>query len=292
MSKLTLESPAKLNLCLAITGARPDGFHNLVSLVSPLVWGDTLEVVAADEFSLQCTDPELPTDRSNLVLKAAYAFRTRTGFRGGARFHLIKRVPVGAGLGGGSSNAVAALVALNEMSGGTLSCTELADLAAEVGSDCPLFLQKGPVVMRGRGELIEPLGKTEALTVNGRAVLVFKPGFGVSTPWAFAQLRAKSPAGYMQSQEAEARLSAWRRGEVSLESFLFNTMEAPVFTKFPAMPALLECLEARFGLQGRMSGSGSACFALLPDHAPIEEISATIRDAWGESALVLQTRLA
>ena len=248
--------------------------------------------MAADQFSLQCTDPELPTDASNLVLKAAYAFRTSTGFPGGARFNLVKRVPVGAGLGGGSSNGAAALVALNKLSGCNLSAKQLADLAAKVGSDCPLFLQKGPVVMRGRGELIEPLGAPDALTVTGRAVLVFKPGFGVSTPWAFAQLRAKSPAGYMQSQDAEARLSAWRRGEVGLESLLFNTMEAPVFTKFPAIPALLERLQARFGLQGRMSGSGSACFALLPDHAPIEEISATIRDAWGESALVLQTRLA
>ncbi|MEO6004433.1 MAG: 4-(cytidine 5'-diphospho)-2-C-methyl-D-erythritol kinase [Opitutus sp.] len=292
LRELTLESPAKLNLCLAITGARPDGFHNLVSLVAPVDWGDTLNVAAANEFSLQSTDPTLPVDGSNLVLKAAFAFRDATGFRGGAAFHLTKRIPVGAGLGGGSSNAAAALVALNQLSNCNLPLAQLAVVAAEVGSDCPLFLHQGPVVMRGRGDVIEPLGEREAGAVSGRSVVIFKPGFGVSTPWAFARLRAGAPASYMHADEAEARLSRWTGDPVALESLLFNSMEGPVFKKFPAMPALLEQLRAKFGLQGRMSGSGSACFALLPDHAPVDEISATIRAAWGESALVLQTRLA
>ena len=291
MSVLTLESPAKINLFLAITGRRADGFHDLVSVVAPLAWGDTLTVEPASEFSLVCDDPAVPLDGTNLVLKAAQAFRTATGFSGGARFSLVKRIPIGAGLGGGSSNAATALRALNQLAGGVLTDTALATLAADVGSDCPLFLRSGPVIMRGRGDQIEPLAEAAARRISGRSIVLFKPAFGISTPWAYSRMVADAPASYLPPAETENRLAVWLKGGGPVEELLFNNMEVSVFAKFPALPALLDRLSKEFGLAPRMSGSGSACFALLDDDSQIRAVTATIRNSWGESAFVLQTRL-
>lgn len=286
-------APAKLNLFLAITGRRADGFHELVSVVAPLAWGDELRVEPADTFSLVCDDPAVPVDGSNLVLKAAEAFRARTGWAGGARFVLGKRIPVGAGLGGGSSDAAAALRGLNEMAGKPLNAVELAEVAAGVGSDCALFLHDGPVVMRGRGERVEALGPAAVRKIRGRRVLVFKPAFGISTAWAYGRMAERAPASYLPAGLAEARLGAWRGdADAPAEDLLFNNMEAAAFTKYSALPVLLEGLRDEFWVTPRMSGSGSACFVLLRDDVSVEAMTARIRAGWGESAFVIQTQFA
>ena len=165
---ISIFAPAKLNLFLAITGRRPDGFHELVSLVAKVDLGDTLHAEPAADFSLKCPGAVLPVDDSNLVLKAARAFGGATGWTGGAKFVLEKRIPVGAGLGGGSSDAVAALLALNRLADAKhrLTPERLADVAAEIGSDCPLFLPDGPVVMRGRGDRITTVPTGAALRLR------------------------------------------------------------------------------------------------------------------------------
>lgn len=299
VSAISEFAPAKLNLFLAITGRRADGFHELVSVVAPLDFGDTLMVEAAEQLSLECDDPDLPCDGNNLVLKAAAAF-TRAmaadsgGKMAGARFVLKKRIPLGAGLGGGSSDAVAALRALNRLAGEerALSAARLADLAAQLGSDCPLFLSGGPIVMRGRGERVDALPEAAVRRLRGRRVLVFKPAFGIATAWAYARLAAMAPAGYLASDEAESRVEAWIRDETApAEALLFNNMELPAFARFLALPVLIEQLRGEFGLAPRMSGSGSACFAFLCEEADAAPIVAAIRDAWGDSAFVIEARL-
>jgi 4-diphosphocytidyl-2-C-methyl-D-erythritol kinase len=299
VTALSQPAPAKLNLLLAITGRRADGFHDLVSVVAPLAFGDTLRAEPAGAFSLTCSDPEVPVDGSNLVLKAAAAFAEaaagRPGAATGAAFALEKRTPMGAGLGGGSSDAVAALRLLQRMSGrhGGLTAAELALVAAGLGSDCPLFLRETPVVMRGRGERVADLPASAVARIRGRRVLVFKPGFGISTPWAYGRLVAAAPGGYLPAAEAEARLAAWLAdASAPLEHLLFNNMEPPAFAKFVALPVLLDRLRGEFGLAARMSGSGSACFALLPETADLAPIRSCIRAAWGESAFVVESRLA
>jgi len=294
VSALEIFCPAKLNLFLAVTGRRADGFHDLVSVAAPVTWGDTLTVEAAEGggFSLKCDEAAVPRDGTNLVLRAAAAFRAKAGWRGGARFVLTKRIPMGAGLGGGSSNGAMALVALNRLAGGPLAPAQLAALAAQLGSDCALFLPGGPVVMRGRGERVEPLPAAGAARLRGRRVLIFKPGFGIATPWAYGRLAAGAPGSYLPAGEAEARLAAWLGDSAAAaEKLLFNGMEPAAFAKFLALPALLEQLRARFGLAALMSGSGSACFALPDAGAPVAEIAAAIRSAWGMSALVAEAQL-
>jgi 4-diphosphocytidyl-2-C-methyl-D-erythritol kinase len=285
--------PAKLNLFLAVTGRRADGFHDLVSVAAPLAWGDELRVTPADEFSLTCNDPAVPVDGTNLVLKAAQSFRTATGWVGGARFELEKRIPMGAGLGGGSSNAVAALRALNQLAGMPLDAKALADEAAGLGSDCALFLPGVPVVMRGRGELVQTLAPSPASRLRGRRVLVFKPSFGIATPWAYGRLAAGAPHTYLPTMAAEDRLAGWSDDPgATAEELLFNSFEEVVFDKFVALPVLLAQLRQRFGLTARMSGSGSACFALLDHRDPAAEITAAIRAAWGPAALIVETKIA
>lgn len=297
VSTLSFFAPAKINLFLAITGRRPDGYHNLVSVVAPLAWGDTLSVEPAKEgWSLECDVADVPVDETNLVLKAARAFARATGEAGGtgggARFRLVKRIPMGAGLGGGSSDAVAALRALNALARQPLGAERLAELAAGLGSDCPMFLADGPVVMRGRGERVTPLPPEAAARLRGRRVLVFKPAFGISTPWAYAQLAAQAPASYVPEAEAEGALARWLEDpHAAAETLLLNGMEAPAFRKFVALPTLLAEIRCRFGLAPRLSGSGSACYVLLQDNTDVAPMITAIREAWGESAFVLDARL-
>jgi 4-diphosphocytidyl-2-C-methyl-D-erythritol kinase len=288
---LTYFSPAKINLFLAITDRRADGFHNLVSLVAPLTWGDALHVEPAEMISLTCDDPALPNDDRNLVVKAANAFVAETGWKGGARLRLEKRIPVGAGLGGGSSNAAVTLCALNQLAGEPLSPTRLAEVAARVGSDCPLFLTGKPSVMRGRGERIEIVPDSAAQRLSGRELLIFKPAFGVSTAWAYGAMAANAPRDYLPADQADARINPWLNGREPAEALLFNNMESVAFRKFPALPVLLERLR-ELGLSPRMSGSGSACFAFLPQDAPLGAIVDLIQQCWGQSTFIVRTAIA
>ena len=299
MNPLSQFAPAKLNLFLAITGRRADGFHALLSLVAPLDFGDTLEAVPAAEFSLTCSDPDLAVDDTNLVLKAAQAYVAAVGVMRcrRARFRLQKRIPVGAGLGGGSSDAVAALRVLNELNGGAVSEETMRELAAGLGSDCPLFLHDGPVIMRGRGEEVTPLSADVARRLRGQRVLLFKPAFPVATAWAYGRLAALSrvagSAAYLSTAAVETQLASWLDDPAApVERLLFNHLELPVFEKHVALPAMLTRLADEFGLAPRLSGSGSTCFALIGAESPVDAIVARVRDGWGASAFVTTACLA
>jgi 4-diphosphocytidyl-2-C-methyl-D-erythritol kinase len=286
-------SPAKLNLFLAVTGRRADGFHDLVSVAAPVNFGDTLwiEPAADGKFSLECDDRAVPRDEANLILRAARLFCDAVGGRAGAHFVLEKRIPMGAGLGGGSSNAVAALLAMNGLAAQPFDRATLLDLAIKLGSDCALFLHGVPLVMRGRGERVEPLPEQACARLRGRRVLIFKPDFGIATAWAYGRMAASAPSMYLPVQEAEARVAGWVGGRELADKLLFNNMEQPAFAKYLALPTLLERLRAEFGLAVAMSGSGSACFALLQTDTPLSAVVAYIREAWGQHTFVADTEI-
>jgi 4-diphosphocytidyl-2-C-methyl-D-erythritol kinase len=295
--QVSVFSPAKINLLLAVTGRRPDGFHDLVSVVSPLDFGDQLEADldvsgGGGRFSLRCDHPDVPVDGGNLVLKAAEAFAVAANWKGAVHFRLTKRIPPGAGLGGGSSNAVAALRALNQLAGEPLDAAGLAGVAALLGSDCALFLRGAPVVMRGRGERVDDLPAGAVARLRGRRVLVFKPSFGIGTPWAYQRMIARG-SDYLPAAEAERRLAAWLDGSAPAEELLFNNMEPAAFEKYTALPVLLEQLRREFGVAVAMSGSGSACFALLPDDATVivTQMKQLVRKSWGDVTFVQEARL-
>ncbi|MDP0498642.1 MAG: 4-(cytidine 5'-diphospho)-2-C-methyl-D-erythritol kinase [Verrucomicrobiota bacterium JB022] len=284
--------PAKLNLGLWVLGKRADGFHALESLVVQTEWGDELELCLHDEpgdDSLTCDVSELPTDSSNLVMKAVRLFRERHGIKGRAAFSLTKRIPWGGGLGGGSADGAWALRLLNEAHGHPLSPDQLLELAAQLGSDVPLFLHDEPVWMRGRGEVIETVSPELVARLSGLYVTVAHPGFPVETPWAYKHLAAQR--AYSPVELAQAGREAWAQPGLPPHSALHNDFRAVVDAKYPTVPLVLAQLNAVDGVRAQMSGSGSACVALYEAVEAQDAVANVLREAWGEQACVVQTRL-
>lgn len=285
--KIKLDAPCKLNLMLAVTGVRGDGFHNLVSLVVPVNFCDELEaetVPGENEDRLVCNVPELPCGPENLVMKAGALFREAVPGMPALVWKLHKRVPHGAGLGGGSSDAAAALKILNGFCGNAVSAETLSAMAAKLGSDVPLFLSGKPVVMRGRGERVLELSETQAAALRERRFLIFKPAFSIPTAEIYGKMR-RERRFYVDENFAEERLRVWLENPKETPPY-FNNMEQAVFEKYIALPAMFDLLRERFGLDARMSGSGSACFAEISDETALPEITAAIRESWGATACV------
>ncbi len=285
--KIKKFSPAKVNLMLAITGVRNDGFHNLVSIVAPVKFGDELTVELLSEASadsLSCNMEGVPCDESNLVMKAARLFREACGKSPFFHFDLFKKVPHGAGLGGGSSNGAVALKAMNELCGNPLSMRQLEKLAAELGSDCPLFLTETPVVMRGRGELVYPLFGDAQDYISRLKLFLFKPDFSINTGWAYSQMKA-NPTDYIDPDEAESLISVWLENPSITGLPLVNNMQIEAFKKYPALELAIEGVREKFQIPAMMSGSGSACFAIVNnlDESGIDELEKFVKSSLGES---------
>ncbi len=284
-------SPCKINLMLAILGVRPDGFHELISIVAPTKFGDTLKAQISDKpaDSLACNMEGIPLDSSNLVIKAAELFREATGRNEHFDFDLQKRVPAGAGLGGGSSNGAAALLAVNELCGNPLPTKKLSEIAAQMGSDCPLFLTNTPVVMRGRGERVFALRGEAREYIERLKLVIFKPDFSINTGWAYSQMKA-NPQDYMSENAAESALSEWLENPSISGLPLINNMQIEAFKKFPALQIVLDEIRTRFRVPAMMSGSGSACFAIVNnlEDDEIAELEKLVKNLLGETALVVR----
>lgn len=284
-------SPCKINLMLAILGVRPDGFHELISIVAPTKFGDTLKAQISDKpaDSLACNMEGIPLDSSNLVIKAAKLFREATGRSEHFDFDLQKRVPAGAGLGGGSSNGAAALLAVNELCGNPLPTKKLSEIAAQMGSDCPLFLTNTPVVMRGRGERVFALRGEAREYIERLKLVIFKPDFSINTGWAYSQMKA-NPQDYMSENAAESALSEWLENPSISGLPLINNMQIEAFKKFPALQIVLDEIRTRFRVPAMMSGSGSACFAIVNnlEDDEIAELEKLVKNLLGETALVVR----
>ncbi len=282
-------SPCKVNYMLAITGVRQDGFHNLVSLVAPTRFGDELFVEEAGEDSITCNLEGVPCDESNLVIKAAAIFRRATMMNRFFKFNLIKKVPHGAGLGGGSSNGAVALLALNKICGEPLSMGELERMSATIGSDCPLFLRENPIVMRGRGEELSNLPKEACDLISSLKLLIFKPAFSINTGLAYKRMKELKTI-YIPEEEAEKKLSVWLENPTLENLPLLNNMQIPAFEKFPALEAILNFVRKEYNVPCLMSGSGSACFAIVNNLSTVtlENLKTDIKTRFGESCFITE----
>lgn len=251
---LVIDAPAKLNLSLRVLRKREDGFHELDTLMVRLPGlCDQLSFTPAEEDVFSCNDPGVPADGSNLVLKALAAYRAASGFTQPLAIHLEKRVPHGAGLGGGSSDAAATLRAVDRLNGDALGTERLMEIAATIGSDIPFFL--GPPAARatGRGEKIEAVVEPPELPV-----LLLKPNFGVATPDAYKRW---SVSQELPGISYAPQVFPW--GE------LVNDLERPVFEKHLFLAETKAWLLGRPEVAGAlMSGSGSTMFAILKADEP------------------------
>ena len=247
---IELLAPAKVNLSLRVLGKRPDGFHDLESLVCPISLFDRLEVdhQAEEGIAFTCDDATLPAGDDNLAVRAARLFCESCGLQPNLRVHLAKQIPHGAGLGGGSSDAASVLLGLDALFETRLPTAALAAMAADLGSDVPLFIYRSASLIRGRGELVEPVAGLPELPL-----LLLKPPFGVPTPWAYKNWAA---ARELPGVRYAAQEFPW--------GALVNDLERPVFEKYLFLAGLKQWLLEQPEVAGAlMSGSGSTVFALL-----------------------------
>jgi 4-diphosphocytidyl-2-C-methyl-D-erythritol kinase len=271
---MTIDAPAKVNLTLRVLGRRVDGFHEIETLMVPITLADRLEINLRTDQSIRltCSDPSVPSDASNLGHRAAAAFAKHTGMKFGVDIHIEKKIPHGAGLGGGSSDAAAVLVALDRLLTTKMRTEELERIAATLGSDIPFFIRSQPAICRGRGEIIEPF---EGLPPAD--ILLVKPPFPIPTLWAYQ--------AWANSEKPSATFQQFH-GSISL----VNDLEAPVFSKYLLLPVLKSALRAHPAVSAAMmSGSGSTIFAILWDSA--EGIEEWIRSEFGESFQTFRARL-
>ena len=281
---IDLGSPCKVNLVLNILGKRPDGFHELESILFPVPIHDRITIDHAPSgITLTCTDPKLAVDGTNLVHRAASVFLAAAGITTGVTMRLEKRIPMAAGLGGGSGNAATTLRGLNELFRHPLAAPRLEELAAGLGSDVPFFLQPAPALVTGRGERVAPLAPFRSF--SGLGLYLAHPGFGISTPWAYQQL-ARFPAS-LNGRPGRCREfvdGVESRGLRESGRLLFNSLEAPALEKFPILHLYQEFLRSKGGLGVLMSGSGSSTFALFESASAArvaeQQFQARFGDCW------------
>lgn len=244
---LKLASPAKINLFLRILRRRSDGYHELASLFQAIDLCDSLYYSFSKEDQLTCTDSSIPTDRNNLVLKALDLFRRKTNLDFKVAIHLEKRIPIQAGLGGGSSNAATTLWALNELCDRPATLQQLMHWSSEIGSDITFFLSQGTAYCTGRGEVLRLLP-----ALHKQSLHIVKPPEGLSTLEVYRRLDAPS----LQQRDPEAVLADFFEGRFNC----FNDLEIPAFALMPKLAHLQSKLKSIGFSVVLMSGSGSAFF--------------------------------
>ncbi|GBD95222.1 MAG TPA: 4-(cytidine 5'-diphospho)-2-C-methyl-D-erythritol kinase [Nitrospirae bacterium] len=270
---LRLKAPAKINWFLKILGKRKDGYHEIQSLIQKITLYDILTFAPSNDLILKTGAP-VPVEE-NLVYKAAMLLKNRYGIENGALIHLDKNIPMGAGLGGGSSDAAAALLGLNELWSLDLSQKELSETAGQLGSDVPLFLYGPLSLVYGRGEKIAPRKAEKILDI-----LLVKPPFDVSTDQVyknFSMLTKKAE----KVNNIEHFIRKIEIAELSgITGNVSNDLESVTINSFPVIGEIKEMLRKQGTLFSLMSGSGSTVFGLFESRIKAEDASQAFKGFW------------
>lgn len=261
---LSLPSYAKINWTLEILGRRADGYHELRTLLQTIDVGDRLHFEKIGQgIEIRCNHPEVPCDERNLAYRAAAAFFSRTGASAGIRITIDKRLPVAAGIGGGSSNAAVTLLALNRLSGAALSSTDLFSIGASIGADVPCFFIGGTVLGVGRGDEVYP-----APEIACETMLLVNAGIAVPTREVYGNLSPEltnpGPIIKMPLSLAAAYAAFMRPDELPV---LHNDLEQTVFARHPLLAEIRHRLAGLGAISTLMSGSGSTIFAIFDSEA-------------------------
>ncbi|HEX8355748.1 MAG TPA: 4-(cytidine 5'-diphospho)-2-C-methyl-D-erythritol kinase [Pyrinomonadaceae bacterium] len=275
--KLTLPAYAKINLGLRVLGRRPDGYHEISTVFQTVTLHDTLtfETTPGGRLELACPDPEIPTDETNLVMRAASALRERFGVATGARVGLGKVIPAGGGLGGGSSDAAVTLIALATLWGIETDARELAETGARLGADVPFFLSGGTALGTGTGADIRPLADAPK-----RHLCVVTPGVRVSTAEAYKALGVHA----LTKEDTAANLSVSRTEadfSDSLCDVTSNDFEAVVVRLYPEVGCAREALKGAGAGRVMLSGSGSSVFGVFDSEAEAARACGALSEAEG-----------
>jgi 4-diphosphocytidyl-2-C-methyl-D-erythritol kinase len=271
---------AKVNLTLEVLGPRADGFHEIVSLVQAVNLHDSLRLAPANDLAFACSDPSIGGE-DNLALRAAELLRRRVRVSQGADMLLEKRIPVAAGLGGGSADAMAALVGLRRLWNLAVPDEELLAMAASLGSDVPFFLHGGTGLLRGRGEDVAPLAEAPA-----RWLVLLRPANSNLANKTATLYRRLSAADYDDGAATRDCLEVLARGEFPAENLLRNTFEKVAYDAFPGLSEARERLRAAGGSSVHLSGAGPSLFSVFAEREPAEQARRTLRAAGDEAYLV------
>jgi len=269
---VTVFAPAKVNLVLRVLDRRTDGFHNLWSLMQTVQLEDEIAIRLDRDHAgirLRCDDPSLKTDQTNLVYRAAEAVLRRCGRTVGVEIALIKRIPMGAGLGGGSSDAAATIVGLSRLLDLGWSVEEMAEVGQALGSDVPFFFFAPSAVVMGRGEQVSPV------TISGsRWAVLVNPGFSVETKWAYQELSSRRTQIQALS---DVHVALGREPRLSWEPVLGaaeNDFEDPVFRAHPLLQTIKQSLLGMGAEAALLSGSGATVFGVFRDEAKARQATA------------------
>ncbi|NEQ25080.1 MAG: 4-(cytidine 5'-diphospho)-2-C-methyl-D-erythritol kinase [Microcoleus sp. SIO2G3] len=286
MRSYSLLAPAKINLYLEIIGSRADGYHELVMVMQSVDLSDRLDLRAngTEAFRVHCNHPLVPSDRSNLAYRAAVLmaeeFPDRFTKLGGVDITVDKRIPVGAGLAGGSTNAAAVLVGLDLMWELGLTQIELQELGAKLGSDVPFCIAGGTAIATGRGEKITPLPDLDRLF----AVLGKHRGLSVSTPWAYQTYRQQFGHTYANLSDGTphphsgAIVSAIaHKDSRAIGAHLSNDLEKVVLPAHPQVAQLRDRMQQLSAIGAMMSGSGPTVFGLTESLQAAEEMRSSLQ---------------
>jgi 4-diphosphocytidyl-2-C-methyl-D-erythritol kinase len=302
MQSYSLIAPAKINLYLEILGDRSDGYHELAMILQSIDLADQINLRSngTDQIRVSCDDPQIPTDSSNLAYKAAALMANQfvEVYRkfGGVDISLQKRIPMGAGLAGGSADAAAVLVGMNLMWKLGLTQSELRELAAQLGSDIPFCISGGTALATGRGEQLAPLPSVDFLY----AVLAKHRNVGISTPWAYKTYRQQFSSSYVSDQDSLLQRrqrvhsggivnAIGQRNGVQIGQLLHNDLEKVVLPAYPQVEWLRQTLSEFDTLGVMMSGSGSTVFALVESKAQAEQVRQQLKAALPDPNLDIWT---
>lgn len=248
---------AKINLGLRVTGKRKDGYHDIETCMFPIPLHDALEIILANKTSFTSSGISIPgNDKDNLILKAYQLLKKDFNDLQPIAVHLHKAIPVGAGLGGGSADAAFALKLMNNLFDLILEDWFLEDYAAQLGSDCPFFIENSPKIATGRGEILTPIN----IDLSGKWLVLVHPHIHISTKEAYDGLIPKKPAGDLK--EILTDPSLWK-------DRLKNDFEESIFQKYPVIGSLKELLYRQGAFYAAMSGSGSTVFGLFEEEPEI-----------------------
>ena len=286
-SEITVFAPAKINVVLRILDRRPDGFHNLWSMMQTVALEDEVCIkICADrqDIQLRCDAAQLAADQSNLVYRAAAEVLARARQSIGLDIELRKRIPMGAGLGGGSSDAAATIIGLNRLLRLEWSPTQMADAGQSLGSDVPFFLFAPSAFVAGRGETVRPV-----VVEGGRWVVLVNPGFGVNTKWAYQELAATRPAvtplsPVQQNLDRQSQVS-WAQLIAAAE----NDFEAPVFAAHEKLREIKRSLQNYGAEIALLSGSGATVFGVFANEARARQAQAQFANEDSMKVFVVST---
>lgn len=271
---LTIKCPAKVNLSLDVLNRREDGYHNLKMLMHTIKLFDILTVTAYPSDTMQITLSSnlwfLPTDDKNLCVKAAGIFLEKIKCYARVNIKIHKNIPVGAGLGGGSTDAAGTLVALNRLFGGPLSKNALAELASQIGADIPFFIYGGCMLAEGIGEILSPLP-----VLTDVIFVIAKPNYGISTPYVYKNLHIEMVENH---PDIDSAISAIKQNNIHLlGQAAGNVLETVVTKKYPEINRYKKIMQNHGAIYSLMSGSGSSVFGVFDNLLSAEKAAEELK---------------